>query len=58
MIGKIYMDKMGRFPVKYSWEDIYTIVRYNYDSNYILTWAMKNKQKKQWQKNIRNCMEL
>ena len=36
---------MGRFPLKYSWGDRYAVVLYDYDSNAILTRAMKNRTK-------------
>ena len=54
--GNIYTYQMGRIQVKSSQGDSYGMVIYNYDSNDILNWATKNEQKKQWQKNIMNCM--
>ena len=44
--GKIYMYHTGRFPVKSSLVNRYSMALYDYDSNAILTRAMKNQQNK------------
>ena len=53
----IYMYQSYRFPVKYSWGNIYAMILYNYDSNTILAQAMKNGTKEAIIENISNCME-
>ena len=57
MTGKIYTDQVVQFQVKYSGGSSYDMLIYDYESNEILTQAIKNEQNKQWQKNTRNCME-
>ena len=41
--GKIYTDQTGRFPVRSSNGKQYVLVLYDYDSNAILTEAIKNR---------------
>ena len=50
MTGKIYTDQVVQFQVKYSGGSSYDMLIYDYESNEILTQAIKNKQNKQWQK--------
>ena len=54
MTGKVYKDQAVRFPVKYSWGKSYVMLLYNYDSNDMLTQAMKNQTKESMTENIRN----
>ena len=42
--GKVYTDQMGRFPVHSSAGNQYILVMYNYDSNAIITEALKTRQ--------------
>ena len=42
--GKVYTDQTGRFPVRSSAVNQYILVLYDYDSNAILTEAIKTRQ--------------
>ena len=42
--GKVYIDQTGKFHVRSSAENQYILVLYNYDSNAILTEALKTRQ--------------
>lgn len=42
--GKVYTDQTGRFPVRSSADNQYILVLYDYDSNAILTEALKTRK--------------